>query len=223
LHNVREDTRREANDGHDGTWVAHPGLVQVAHEEFDRVLGDKPNQMDKQLDTMTGLSERLLQVPEGSITEEGLRANIRVAIQYIEAWLGGQGCVPLYNLMEDAATAEISRSQVWQWLHHPRGVLADGRKVTLSLLQEVVEQELRRIRAERGADRFRHGNFPRATCLFSELVTSDELDDFLTIKAYPYLNGVYHPNQQGLDPGLAPNEMGITEVSNKSMATASTH
>jgi malate synthase len=191
LQKVREDKRREASDGHDGTWVAHPGLVQIAREEFDRVLGDKPNQIDRQREDLVIFPEQLLEVPQGTITEEGLRINIRVGIQYIEAWLGGQGCVPLYNLMEDAATAEISRTQVWQWLHHPRGVLADGRKVTLPLVQSLVEEELTRIRTERGEDRFSRGHFPSATRLFTQLVADDTLEDFLTLKAYPMLNGVH--------------------------------
>jgi malate synthase len=147
---VREDKRGEATDGHDGTWVAHPGLVPIAKEEFDRVLGTRPNQIDRQIDLPEMTPELLLAVPPGTITEEGLRQNIRVGIQYLEAWLGGLGCVPLYNLMEDAATAEISRTQVWQWIHHPKGVLEDGRKVTLPLVRELIRDELGRIRSERG-------------------------------------------------------------------------
>ena len=131
LAKVREDKRREATDGHDGTWVAHPGLVPIAKEEFDRVLGTKANQIDRRRDEVNVTAAQLLEPPKGTITEEGLRTNIRVGIQYLEAWLGGLGCVPLYNLMEDAATAEISRTQVWQWVHNPNGILEDGRKVTL--------------------------------------------------------------------------------------------
>jgi malate synthase len=187
LQKVREDKRREAGDGHDGTWVAHPGLVSIADEEFDRVLGDVPNQIELQRADVMVTESQLLEVPQGTITEEGLRTNIRVGIQYLEAWLGGLGCVPLYNLMEDAATAEISRTQVWHWVHHPRGVLADGRKVTLSLVREVIGQELERIRSERGAARFEHGHFAQATRLFDELISADELDEFLTLKAYDLL------------------------------------
>src|SRR5258707_3848351 len=146
LQKVREDKHREATDGHDGTWVAHPGLVPIAREEFDKVLGDKLNQIDRQRDDVNVTPEQLIEVPKGTITEEGLRTNIRVGIQYLEAWLGGLGCVPLYNLMEDAATAEISRTQVWQWVHNPRGVLDDGRKVTLPLVRQFIQGEHDRIR-----------------------------------------------------------------------------
>jgi len=188
LQKVREDKRREANDGHDGTWVAHPGLVPIATEEFDKVLGRKPNQIDRQRDDVNVTADQLLEVPKGTITEEGLRNNIRVGIQYLEAWLGGLGCVPLYNLMEDAATAEISRSQVWQWVHHARGLLEDGRKVSLPLARQFVQEELERIRQERGDARFERGHFHEATRLFDELVASDSLEDFLTLKAYELLD-----------------------------------
>jgi malate synthase len=131
--------------------------------------------------------EALLEVPQGTITEDGLRLNIRVGIQYLEAWLGGLGCVPLYNLMEDAATAEISRAQVWQWVHHPRGVLADGRKVTLGLVRQCIKEELERIRAERGAERFSKGHFNEATRLFDDLIANETMAEFLTLKAYELL------------------------------------
>ncbi len=188
LEKVREDKRREATDGHDGTWVAHPGLVQIAREEFDKVLGARPNQIDRRREDVSVTPEQLVEVPRGTLTEEGLRTNIRVGIQYLEAWLGGLGCVPLYNLMEDAATAEISRTQVWQWVHNPRGILEDGRKVTLPLVRQLVQQELERIRRERGAARFEGGHFPEATRLFDELVASEELEEFLTLKAYELLD-----------------------------------
>jgi malate synthase len=187
LQKVREDKRREATDGHDGTWVAHPGLVPIAKEEFDKVLGEKPNQIDRLREDVRTTPEQLLEAPKGSITEEGLRNNICVAIQYLEAWLNGQGCVPLYHLMEDAATAEISRTQVWQWVHHHRGILADGRKVTLDLVRQNINEELARIRKERGRERFESGRFAEAAQLFDELVASDTLDDFLTLKAYEML------------------------------------
>jgi len=193
LQKVREDKRREATDGHDGTWVAHPGLVQIAREEFDKVLGEKPNQIDRQREDVQATAEQLIEVPRGTITEEGLRTNIRVGIQYLEAWLGGLGCVPLYNLMEDAATAEISRTQVWQWVHNPRGILNDGRKVTLPLVRQFIDEELARIRGERGETHFKNGHFPEATRLFDELVASEELAEFLTLKAYDLL-----------EPGLTP-------------------
>ncbi len=180
LEKVREDKRREATDGHDGTWVAHPGLVQIATEEFDKVLGEKPNQIDRRRDDVNVTAEQLLEVPKGTITEEGLRNNIRVGIQY--------GCVPLYNLMEDAATAEISRTQVWQWVHQARGILEDGRKVTLPLVRQLIAQELERIRSERGAERFKGGHFHEATGLFDELVASKSLEEFLTLEAYELLD-----------------------------------
>lgn len=179
LEKVREDKRREATDGHDGTWVAHPGLVPIAMEEFDRVLGNKPNQIDRPSSRTSVLASQLLEPPIGTITEEGLRGNIRVAIQYLAAWLGGLGCVPLYNLMEDAATAEISRSQVWQCVHHPRGVLSDGRKVTLALVRQITQEEMQR---------FQGGHFSEAAALFDQLISSDTLDDFLTLKAYELLD-----------------------------------
>ena len=187
LQKVRDDKRREATDGHDGTWVAHPGLVAIAKEEFDKVLGEKPNQIDRQRDDVSASPEQLIEAPKGLITEAGLRSNISVAIQYLEAWLNGQGCVPLYNLMEDAATAEISRSQVWQWVHHPGGVLADGRKVTLDRVRAFITEELARIREERGGERFDTGRFAEAAQLFDELVASETLADFLTLKAYELL------------------------------------
>lgn len=187
LERVREDKRREAADGHDGTWVAHPGLIETARAEFDRVLGERPNQIDRPLPEARATARDLIEVPSGTITEAGLRLNIRVGVQYIEAWLGGLGCVPLYNLMEDAATAEISRTQVWQWVHHPAGRLADGRRITLAMVRQFLEEELERIRRERGDRRFHQGHFPTAAKLFDELTASDTLEEFLTLKAYELL------------------------------------
>jgi malate synthase len=188
LQKVREDKRREATDGHDGTWVAHPGLVQIAKEEFDKVLGGQPNQVHRQRDDVHVTAEQLVEVPKGTITEEGLRTNIRVGIQYLEAWLGGLGCVPLYNLMEDAATAEISRTQVWQWVHNPRGILQDGRKVTVPLVRQLIQEELQRVRRERGEARFENGHFTEATKLFDDLVANEKLEEFLTLRAYEMLD-----------------------------------
>jgi len=193
LQKVREDKRREATDGHDGTWVAHPGLVQIAREEFDKVLGNKPNQINRQREDVSVTPEQLVEVPKGTITEDGLRMNIRVGIQYLEAWLGGLGCVPLYNLMEDAATAEISRTQVWQWIHNPRGILGDGRKVTLPLVRNLIQEELVRIRGERGEKRFQSGHFAEATQLFDDLVANPQLEEFLTLKAYDLLDANEEP------------------------------
>lgn len=185
---VREDKRREATDGHDGTWVAHPGLVEVARQEFDLVLGNRPNQIDRQRPDVQVSAAQLLEPPKGTITEEGLRTNIRVGIQYIEAWLGGLGCVPLYNLMEDAATAEISRTQVWQWVHNPNGILDDGRKVTMAMVRDLMAEELIRIRTERGEARFASGHFPQARELFEELVEAETLPEFLTLRAYELID-----------------------------------
>jgi len=146
-------------------------------------------------------------VPKGTLTEGGLRTNIRVGIQYIEAWLGGLGCVPLYNLMEDAATAEISRTQVWQWVHNPRGLLEDGRKVTLDLVRQINQQELDRIRCARGEQRFVSGHFVRAAELFDQLIADDQLAESLTLKAYELLDGDSGTEQSNRDDAaLQPGE-----------------
>lgn len=186
LGKVRADKQREANDGHDGTWVAHPGLVQIARQEFDAAM-PRPNQIDRQRDDIRVSASDLLQVPTGTITEEGLRMNVRVGVQYMEAWLRGNGCVPLYNLMEDAATAEISRTQVWQWLHN--GVqLADGRTVTLPLFRQIFAEELERIEQEVGPARYTGGKFTLAAKLFQEIIEQPELEEFLTLRAYPHID-----------------------------------
>ena len=184
LAKVRADKQREATDGHDGTWVAHPALVSIAMEEFDKVLGSKPNQIDRQREDVSVTAAQLIEVPQGDITEAGLRSNITVGIQYIEAWLRGVGCVPLYNLMEDAATAEISRTQVWQWVHNPKGVLKDGRKVTLDLVRQLSKEEMEKVKAEIGADKFAAGKYDEAAKMFDDLVAGDELVEFLTLPAY---------------------------------------
>jgi malate synthase len=182
LAKVRADKEREAKAGHDGTWVAHPGLVAVAREAFDAKLGSKKNQLDVTRDDVKVGAKELLDVPEGTRTMEGLRHNVRVGILYLEAWLGGQGCVPLYDLMEDAATAEICRAQVWQWIKHRAKV--DGRVITKDRLHEIVHEELVRIRREVGEARFETGNFTAAQRLFERLATADEMADFLTLPAY---------------------------------------
>ncbi|MDI3328798.1 MAG: malate synthase A [Alicyclobacillaceae bacterium] len=184
---VRADKEREASDGHDGTWVAHPGLVPVAMEVFDRLMPG-PNQVDRKREDVQVTAADLLRVPEGPITEAGLRTNISVGVQYIEAWLRGSGAVPLFNLMEDAATAEISRAQVWQWIRHPKGVLQDGRKVTVELFRQILDEELERIRSTVGADRFAAGKYAQAADLFTRLTTSDEFAEFLTLPGYEYLD-----------------------------------
>ncbi|NLF56398.1 MAG: malate synthase A, partial [Candidatus Hydrogenedens sp.] len=187
LEKVRKDKEREARDGHDGTWVAHPGLVSIAMEEFDQVLGDRPNQMEKIPDVHCTAAD-LIEPPQGTISEAGLRQNISVGIQYIEAWLGGTGCVPLYNLMEDAATAEISRTQVWQWVHHPDAKLEDGRRITLELVRAFSREEMDKLAGELGAARFEGGNFADAVEMFDTLVAADEPAEFLTLDAYERLN-----------------------------------
>ncbi|MGA9236945.1 MAG: malate synthase A, partial [Desulfobacterales bacterium] len=187
LQRVREDKTREATDGHDGTWVAHPGLVQIARDEFDMAM-PAPNQIDKLREDVHVTAADLLRLPSGTITEEGLRTNVSVGIQYMANWLSGLGCVPLYNLMEDAATAEISRTQVWQWIHHPRGVLSDGRKVDLEMVRRVVKEEMANIRAEVGDKLFETVRYDLAARLFDEIIANDELEEFLTLRAYDYID-----------------------------------
>ncbi len=187
LAKVRADKLREVKDGHDGTWVAHPGLVPVAKAVFDEWM-KTPNQIQLKREEVRVTEQELLAVPEGTRTEEGLRHNIRVGVQYLEAWLRGSGCVPLYNLMEDAATAEISRSQVWQWLHH--GVsLSDGTRVTPALFGRCLDEEMARIRKEVSEKRFASGKYKQARDLFERLSTSATFDDFLTLQAYDQLVG----------------------------------
>lgn len=182
---VRADKLREAEDGHDGTWVAHPGLIPIALEVFDEIM-PQPNQISRQRDDVQVTASDLLQVPQGVITAQGVRWNIKVGIQYVEAWLGGNGCVPLYNLMEDAATAEISRTQIWQWLHH-RSQLDDGRPLTPELYEQFVQEELAAIRTEIGDARYEGGHFDRATEIFTSMSKNEPLVDFLTLPAYEYL------------------------------------
>jgi malate synthase len=180
---VRADKEREATDGHDGTWVAHPGLVPVALEIFDRVMS-QPNQIDRKREDVHVTAADLLAVPEGPITETGLRANISIGIQYIESWLRGLGCVPINNLMEDAATAEISRAQVWQWIHHDKGVLDDGRKVTADLFHELMRDELDKLEQVLGPEAYATRKFDTASAIFDRISTDDAFVDFLTLPAY---------------------------------------
>ena len=187
LAKIRADKERESRDGHDGTWVAHPGLVPLALEVFDREM-PAANQIGRLRDDVRVTADDLLQVPTGTITEHGLRHNVDVGIQYLEAWLGGNGCVPIYNLMEDAATSEISRTQVWQWIRHPGGVLEDGRRITADLVRGMIPEELARIRELIGAERFDGGHFELASRLFEKLATDDELAEFLTLAAYEHLD-----------------------------------
>jgi malate synthase len=180
LAQVRADKEREATDGHDGTWVAHPGLVPVALEVFDRVM-PQPNQIDKQLPEYEATAEDLLRVPEGTITEAGVRQNVAVGLGYVEAWLRGIGCVPLFNLMEDAATAEISRAQLWQWVHH-HAVLDDGRAVSAALVHGAIDDELAAKRAILPDDHYTF--YERAAGLMRELIDAERFPDFLTLSAY---------------------------------------
>ena len=187
LDKVRADKEREARDGHDGTWVAHPGLVPIAKEIFDKHMPQANQISDKPRHDVSVTAEDLVRVPDGTITENGLRQNIKVGIQYLEAWLGGNGCVPLYNLMEDAATAEISRTQVWQWVTH-EARMDDGRTVTLDLYSQTLEEEMDAIQREVGDDRFENGHYQLAAKLFDELVREPEFTEFLTLKAQEHIN-----------------------------------
>jgi malate synthase len=186
LAKVRADKEREANDGHDGTWVAHPGLVPIALAAFDAVMKG-PNQIHVKREDVHVTAADLLAFATGPITEAGLRTNVSVGIQYLEAWLGGLGCVPINNLMEDAATAEISRAQVWQWIRHPNGVLDDGRKITVELFRQITAEELAKIKAAIGADAYNARHFQQASALFDKLITDDQFTEFLTLPGYQYL------------------------------------
>jgi malate synthase len=183
---VREDKLREVTNGHDGTWVAHPGLVPLAREVFDAHMKG-PNQLHNLREDVSVGQAELLRVPRGTRTEEGLRHNIRVGVQYMAAWMGGLGCVPLYNLMEDAATAEISRAQVWQWIHHG-ATLEDGRHVTRELFRQVYAEELAHLEKDGSAGHYGAENFARAHELFERLSTAPTFEDFLTLPAYEALN-----------------------------------
>ena len=179
---VRKDKEREAGDGHDGTWVAHPALIPVAMEVFDRIM-PSANQIEKTLDDITISEGDLLAVPEGNITVDGIRNNISVGIQYTAAWLNGNGCVPIFNLMEDAATAEISRTQLWQWIYHKAETEA-GVVVTKELYKSLQEEELEKIKQAVGEDNYKAGKFKEAAELFDSLILKTTLDDFLTHSAY---------------------------------------
>jgi malate synthase len=177
---VRADKEREAGDGHDGTWVAHPGLVPVALEIFNRLM-PQPNQISKQLPDFHPTAEDLLQVPDGQITEAGLKQNVAVGLGYVEAWLRGIGCVPLFNLMEDAATAEISRAQLWQWVHQ-NAKLSDGRTVDVALIESLIAAEL--TRQKTAVDAARYAAYEKAADLMRELVQAPRFVEFLTLPAY---------------------------------------
>ena len=182
---VREDKEREAKDGHDGTWVAHPGMVGLAKKAFDEYM-PQPNQIDKMPDVDVS-AEDLIEKPEGEITMDGFRNNVSVGVQYLAAWLAGRGAVPVFNLMEDAATAEISRAQVWQWIHHDQGVLEDGTEVTEELFRKVLDEELEKIKDIVGENRWENDEFGNASDLFARISTDDEFVEFLTLPGYELL------------------------------------
>ena len=180
MQGIINDKKRDATDGYDGGWVAHPGLVEASMKEFLAVLGDKPNQWEKQRPDVNVTTAQLLDFqPETPITEAGLRYNINVGVHYLGAWLAGNGCVPIHNLMEDAATAEISRSQVWQWIRSPKGVLDDGRKVTAALVRPLIAEELAKIKATPAI-----GEFDRAAQIFEKMSTDEAFAEFLTLPLY---------------------------------------
>ncbi len=184
MNKVREDKLREVQAGHDGTWVAHPGLIPLAREIFDAHMPG-PNQIENLRDDVEVLGSDLLEVPDGTITFDGLKINIDVGLQYLEAWLSGNGCVPIYNLMEDAATAEISRSQVWQWIRH-RAKLEDGRLVSSDLVRNTLSDVQRDLRSRLG-QRYKDGRFELAGQLFLEMMTSPDFPEFLTLVAYEHI------------------------------------
>lgn len=192
LKKVREDKLRESGDGFDGTWVAHPDLVPVAKEIFDGVLGDRPHQKDRMRDAegrVNVSAQQLIdfRVPGGQITEAGLRVNINVALRYIESWLRGTGAAAISNLMEDVATAEISRAQAWQWINSPNGVLNDGRKVTAEMVHQMLPEEIEKIRALYGEANFAVSKINQAREVFEKVVTEKQFVDFLTLVAYEQL------------------------------------
>jgi malate synthase len=186
LNKVRADKEREAMAGHDGTWVAHPGLVQIAMDEFNKYM-PTPNQIFKKREDVHVTAADLLEVPKGTITLSGLKNNIDVGIQYLEAWLRGNGCVPIHNLMEDAATAEISRTQVWQWVHHEDAKLDDGTKVTAELVQQLIDEQKAAYKATLG-EKYAASKFDLAIDLFTKMSLQDSLEEFLTLEAYNYID-----------------------------------
>jgi malate synthase len=186
IDKVIADKKREVSNGHDGTWVAHPGLVSVAMQEFNQVMST-PNQIHRLREDISIKTEDLLTVPTGAITLGGLRANINIGMLYLEAWLRGIGCVPLYNLMEDAATAEISRAQVWQWVKHG-ATLDSGEVITKELVEKILAEELEKIKLSVGGETFSAGKYSLAGEIFQQIATSDEFVEFLTLPAYKYLS-----------------------------------
>jgi malate synthase len=189
LPKVRDDKLRESGDGFDGTWVAHPDLVSVAMEVFADFMGDRDNQIDRQRPEVSVEAKQLydLRVPDGSITEAGLRNNVSVGIQYLASWLTGNGAAAIFNLMEDAATCEISRSQVWQWTKHGAR-LSSGQQVTPDLVRQVENEELARLREDLGNQAFAAGRFDEAREIFEEVALSPQFVEFLTLPAYAHVD-----------------------------------
>ena len=185
IQKVRQDKLRVVKNGHDGTWVAHPGLVQVAMDIFNEYM-PKANQIEVKREDVIADAKALIEIPEGTITEAGVRKNINVGILYIESWLRGNGAAAIYNLMEDAATAEISRTQLWQWIKH-NATLDDGRVITYDLYQELLPEELKKIKEYVGEESFKSGRFELAIELFDQLISEDTLEEFLTLNAYQHL------------------------------------
>jgi malate synthase len=185
MEKVRLDKEREAKIGHDGTWVAHPALVEVAMKEFDKYM-PTPNQFQVTRDDINITKEDLVEIPKGTITEEGIRKNINVGILYTEAWLRGHGAVALYNLMEDAATAEISRTQVWQWLKN-EVTLEDGRTFNTDLYRDIFDEEVEKLLTEYGEENIQNTKFDLAIKLFNQMVTNTEFEEFLTLSTYQYI------------------------------------
>jgi len=189
LPRVQEDKLRESRDGFDGTWVAHPDLVPVARQVFAEFMGDRPNQLDRQRPEVSVDARQLvdLRVPGGEITEAGLRGNISVGMQYIESWLRGTGAAAIFNLMEDAATAEISRSQVWQWVHHG-ATLSTGQRVTRELVLKFAHEELERVRTGLSPEAASHNRFDETRQLFEQVALSEQFTEFLTLPAYAHID-----------------------------------
>ncbi len=187
---VRRDKEREARDGHDGSWVGHPALVPICEEVFNQYMADA-NQIARQRDDVAVGAEDLLMLPQGNITIDGLSNNVSAALRYTEAWLGGLGAVPIYNLMEDVATAEIARAQIWQWIQYPKGILEDGRAITVELFRRILAHELESIRIQYGDQHFSERHYEKAAVLLDSMITGDNLPEFLTIEAYDQLSELH--------------------------------
>ncbi|NPC94655.1 malate synthase A [Bacillus sp. WMMC1349] len=183
---IREDKEREAKDGHDGTWIAHPGMIQTALDVFNEYM-PTDNQIHRKREDVKIEGKDLLEVPKGEITEGGVRTNISASIRYLASWLSGRGAAPIDHLMEDAATAEISRAQLWQWVRHSKAILGDGREVTAEMIKTMIDEEMQNITNEIGATQFQNGRFEEARELLEQLVFTDQFADFLTISAYDKL------------------------------------